>query len=235
MEYLWCWHLKWVLFIYGSGVCRYTRYWRTETFQDFEFLHFSHSFISISFFCAFIRLIISCYSEMGHSNYIAQVLLLAPLALTNAAAIKERQLCLRPAVPVTTCQIADLSTANWNAFDIDGHLLGFINQFGVCEYCHTKHPELLRHQLTILPADNFPRFFVQQSRADGFAKFDCSSFDNPGGCVIPAGQSPATGTDCNFEGLEETVCANFNDPKGKKTWAGVNHLCVCTDIHKLDS
>ena len=109
--------------------------------------------------------------------------------------LKSRQtFCSLGVNHVTTCGSGDLTTANWNTFDIDGFLLGFINQFGT--------------------SDNFPKFFVSQDTPtqNPFDGFDCSSFGSSS-CSIPSLSNPDVGTDCAFDGLESTFCANFIAPE----------------------
>jgi hypothetical protein len=75
---------------------------------------------------------------MGYATRnLATTLLFAYIAKSYAAAVdvQERQLCLIPPNRVTACGTADLTKANWDRFDIDTTLLGFINTFGVGGYC----------------------------------------------------------------------------------------------------
>jgi hypothetical protein len=121
---------------------------------------------------------------------------------TNASVkipLAERQTCFIGPDPVTACNPQDFTKANWAAFDIDTHLSNFINAFGT--------------------ADNFPKFFVSQSTPteNPFDGFDCSFFGTPSQslppCSIPTQNNPDAATDCNFNGLQGTFCANFIDPK----------------------
>ena len=107
--------------------------------------------------------------------------------------------CFKSENPVTACGPGDLTKANWDAFDIDNFLLGFINSFGT--------------------TDNFPKFFVSQDTppANPFDGFDCSFFGTPTQslppCSVPSQNNPDAATDCNFDGLQGTFCANFIDPR----------------------
>jgi hypothetical protein len=101
--------------------------------------------------------------------------------------------------PVMACGASDLTKANWDAFDIDTFLDGFINQFGT--------------------SDNFPKFFVSQDTPteNPFDGFDCSFFGTPTQslppCSVPSLNNPEAATDCNFNSVQGTFCANFIDPK----------------------
>lgn len=109
--------------------------------------------------------------------------------------LKPRQtLCTLSTTPVTSCGSGDLTTANWNNFNIDAFVSGFINQFGT--------------------SDNFPKFFVSQDTPtqNPFDNFDCSSFGSSS-CSVPALSNPDVGVDCVFNGLESTFCANFIAPE----------------------
>ncbi|KAK5051899.1 hypothetical protein LTR84_002702 [Exophiala bonariae] len=109
--------------------------------------------------------------------------------------LKSRQtFCSLGVNHVTACGSGDLTTENWNTFNIDAFLLGFINQFGT--------------------SDNFPKFFVSQDTPteNPFDGFDCSSFGSSS-CSVPSLSNPDVGTDCAFDGLESTFCANFIAPE----------------------
>ncbi|KAH8684492.1 hypothetical protein BGZ60DRAFT_426868 [Tricladium varicosporioides] len=109
-----------------------------------------------------------------------------------AASTAAQELCLISTTPVTACGPGDLTTANWNKFNVDNDLFGFINGFGT--------------------SDNFPRFFVQQNTptTSPFDNFDCSSFSSTN-CQVPKQNNPHI-SNCVFKGLENTFCANFVDP-----------------------
>ena len=80
-------------------------------------------------------------------------------------------------------------------------------------------------------ADNFPKFFTQQQTPGGFNDFDCSSFGSST-CFIPEQNNPAVGTDCNFNGLEGTLCSQFSDPRaGFVSAAYVNAFNYLSNIH----
>ena len=107
----------------------------------------------------------------------------------------ERQTaCLHSETPVTNCDTSDLTKANWDAFNIDAFLAGFINQFGT--------------------SDNFPKFFVSQDTPteNPFDDFDCSSFGVTT-CSVPTQNNPDATTDCNFDGLTGEFCSNFIAPE----------------------
>lgn len=109
--------------------------------------------------------------------------------------LKPRQTtCLTSATPVTACGSGDLTTDSWNKFNIDAFLSGFINQFGT--------------------SDNFPKFFVLQDSPtrNPFDSFDCSSFGSST-CTVPTLFNGDVGSDCIFDGLEQTFCASFIAPE----------------------
>jgi hypothetical protein len=104
------------------------------------------------------------------------------------------ELCLKSTTPVTVCGSGDLTTENWNNFNIDASLIGFINQLGT--------------------SDNFPKFFVSQNTPteSPFDDFDCSSFGSST-CTVPTIPNAEASTDCVFEGLQDTFCTNFISPE----------------------
>ena len=104
------------------------------------------------------------------------------------------ELCVKSTTPVTACGSGDLTTENWNNFNIDGILEGIINQFGT--------------------SDNFPKFFVSQSTPteNPFDDFDCSSFGSTT-CTVPTLSNSDAATNCVFDGLQDTFCANFISPE----------------------
>jgi len=109
--------------------------------------------------------------------------------------LKPRQsICTKSATPVTACGSGDLTTDNWNSFNVDAFLSGFINQFGT--------------------SDNFPKFFVLQDSPtqNPFDSFDCSSFGTSS-CTVPTLFNGDVGSDCVFDGLEQTFCASFIAPE----------------------
>ncbi|KIX93216.1 uncharacterized protein Z520_11070 [Fonsecaea multimorphosa CBS 102226] len=116
---------------------------------------------------------------------------------TGRVLLTERQTttpCFISTTPVTACGPGDLTTANWDAFGIDNFLAGTINQFGA--------------------SDNFPKFFVSQNTptANPFDDFDCSAFGSTT-CTVPTLNNPDAATDCIFDGLQGTFCANFVSPE----------------------
>ncbi|EXJ61584.1 hypothetical protein A1O7_02012 [Cladophialophora yegresii CBS 114405] len=117
----------------------------------------------------------------------------------NAPLVERQTSCFTFEDPVTACGAGDLTKANWDAFAIDEFLVGFINQFGT--------------------QDNFPKFFVSQDTPteNPFEGFDCSFFGTPTRslppCSVPSQNNPDAATDCNFDGLQGTFCANFIDPR----------------------
>jgi hypothetical protein len=84
--------------------------------------------------------------------------------------------------------------------------------------------------------NNFPSFFVQLNTPDGYQGFDCTdiTFDptppadgNPGSgaeisgvarptCFVPALSNPNAANETQFQGLEDTFCSRFTDPKGEQ-------------------
>ncbi|OQU99275.1 hypothetical protein CLAIMM_04930 [Cladophialophora immunda] len=102
--------------------------------------------------------------------------------------------CFVSTTPVTACGAGDLTKANWDAFGIDNFLAGTINQFGT--------------------ADNFPKFFVSQNTPtqNPFDDFDCSTFGSTT-CTVPTLNNPDAATDCVFDGLQGSFCANFVGPE----------------------
>lgn len=109
--------------------------------------------------------------------------------------LRSRQtICALGVNHVTACGSGDLTIDNWNKFDIDTNLASFINQFGT--------------------SDNFPKFFVSQDTPDSdpFEIFDCSSFGS-NSCAVPSLSNTDAATDCAFDGLESTFCANFIAPE----------------------
>ncbi len=107
-----------------------------------------------------------------------------------------RGLCILSETPVTACGSGDLTSANWNKFNIDGFLKSIISAYGT--------------------ADNFPRFIIQQLSVPSspINDFDCSSLTNLNSCSIPSGISnPDAASDCAFNGLGGTICASFSSPE----------------------
>ena len=104
------------------------------------------------------------------------------------------ELCIKSTTPVTACGSGDLTTENWNNFNIDAFLAGFINQFGT--------------------SDNFPKFLVSQNTPteSPFDDFDCSSFGSTT-CTVPTQSNSDAATNCVFDGLQDTFCANFISPE----------------------
>ncbi|KIW88324.1 uncharacterized protein Z519_10891 [Cladophialophora bantiana CBS 173.52] len=114
---------------------------------------------------------------------------------TSELPLTERDTpCFVSTTPVTACGSGDLTKANWDAFGIDNFLAGFINQFGT--------------------SDNFPKFFVSQDTPteNPFDNFDCSTFGSTT-CTVPTLNNPDAATNCVFNGLQGTFCANFIGPE----------------------
>ncbi len=117
-----------------------------------------------------------------------------PILLLGGLAVAQ-ELCVKTTTPVTACSDADLTTENWNKFNIDGFLAQMIGSFGT--------------------SDNYPRFFVQQFTppSDPINNFDCSNLQNTANCAIPGHINPDAATNCVFEGLQGTFCAGFTSPE----------------------
>ncbi|KAF4633706.1 hypothetical protein G7Y89_g4416 [Cudoniella acicularis] len=121
------------------------------------------------------------------------VCLASATPLETSQSLKPR-FCIKSETPVTACGVNNLTTENWNKFNIDTALIGFINTFGT--------------------SDNFPKFLVAQNTPteNPFTTFDCSKFGSTT-CSIPALSNPDAASNCVFDGLSGTFCVDFITPE----------------------
>lgn len=134
---------------------------------------------------------------------LTSILLLNYLSIATAYHI-PRQLQTRQAVCdpseaiVGACGTTDLTSANWQAFNIDDFLSNFISVFG-------------NGAASGIP---FPQFFVNQNIPPGSSfSFDCTA---TGSCSHPEALNSAFQSDCAFQGTSSSssnVCNRYITPE----------------------
>jgi hypothetical protein len=121
-------------------------------------------------------------------------------AYTNSSQLLPRQTACNPVdQPVRACGGPDLTTANWQAFNIDDFLSNFILNFGTGS----------------VSGIGFPSFFVNNNVPPSTAfDFTCTGPDSI--CIHPPQLNPDIGDDCAFTGIpgvSETVCGKYVSPE----------------------
>lgn len=136
--------------------------------------------------------------------FVPVILVLVWTSIASAINNTGGQLLARQAVcdpsdqPVKSCGSTDLTTANWNSFNINNFYATFLSNFGI--------------------GDNigFPGFFVQQHLPPGEVfLFDCT-FVDAAECKHPAGVNPTLGTDCAFKdipNIAQEACGKYISPQ----------------------